>query len=245
RLLAWRQRPDPSRPDGHRACQSCPCLRARRNRQVSPPSWLPAPTALKASCRSRRHCRRLKPILPAAPPCNRPRSIPRYCRGIFHAATARPPARMAAARVWDAQPPSPRDLPSGTILGIFQHDAHGSEFIADTVGFSVVFFCMRCCPSPNQTYDLVFVDGKRRRAEGRPFGRRQLQQADQLRTRLQRGRRRSDTFRSLATQIVQRGEGLRCIEIIQQRTKRVCTKIAGLYVSGQAVPVIEILLRLT
>ena len=72
-------------------------------------------------------------------------------RGSFHGAQRREmpphPARLALL----ASPPSPRtrgegktarascnssrDLPGGAVLGIFQHDAHGGEFVADAVGF--------------------------------------------------------------------------------------------------------------
>ena len=37
-----------------------------------------------------------------------------------------------------AQAASSRDLPGGAVLGVLQHDAHGGELVADTVGFGPV-----------------------------------------------------------------------------------------------------------
>src|SRR5262249_10578288 len=37
------------------------------------------------------------------------------------------------------QAPSSRDLPRGPVLGVFEHDADGEEFVADAVGLGEVF----------------------------------------------------------------------------------------------------------
>src|SRR6476620_8534770 len=111
---------------------------------------------------------------PAAPECSRRRLIPRCCRGRFPARAAHLPAGTAVSRAWDAPWPSSRDLPGCAVLGILEHNAHGGEFVADTVGFLEVFCRARIGSRLNQADYLAFVDGDRRAAEGGPFGRRQL-----------------------------------------------------------------------
>ena len=120
--------------------------------------------------------------------------------------------------------------------------ASSSRMRSDSLKF---FACARGCPSLNQTFDLALVDRKATQAGRPPIWPQAIAASRSVAHRLQRGRRRLDAFRSFATQIVHRGDGLRCIEIIQQRIKRVGAQIAGLHVSGQVVQVIELLLRFT
>ena len=78
-------------------------------------------------------------------------------------------ATSAAARALASRGGSSRDLPGGAVLGVFQHDAHFGEFVADAVGFLEVLHFARGIARFDQAGDLAFVDRNRRRPERRPL----------------------------------------------------------------------------
>src|SRR6185312_343696 len=89
--------------------------------------------ACQAAQQKRRGRRPWTPRPPAEPDCSPHRSIPRYWRGRFPPAPARPAASTAAARVPGGRGPSSRNLPSGAVLRVLEDDAERGQFIADTI----------------------------------------------------------------------------------------------------------------
>src|SRR5581483_6784871 len=142
------------------------------------------------------------------------------------------------ARSRGTSPRSSRDLPGGAILGILQHDPHSGEFVADAIGLLEVLSLARGIARVDQAGHLTFVDRGRSAAPRLPVGGGALQYADQLRAGFETGRRRLCALERLGAQLVQRGQRLRCVEIVRQGIERVGAKIAGRGIGGQIVPAV-------
>ena len=76
RRSAWRRRPARRRSDAHRACRYIRCPSARQSRPANSAASRSASVRPRASCRTHPRPRPPSPRLPAAPRCNRRRSIP-------------------------------------------------------------------------------------------------------------------------------------------------------------------------
>src|SRR5579859_7196297 len=63
---------------------------------------------------------------------------------------------MAAARAH-----SSRDLPGGAFLGILDHDAHGSELVANAVGLLEILACASGGAIRNQCTNDAIIDDSR------------------------------------------------------------------------------------
>src|SRR5499427_9221301 len=54
--------------------------------------------------------------------------------------------------------PSSRDLPGGAVLGVLEHHAHGSEFVADAVGFCEILGLACGGAGSDQRFDLILIN---------------------------------------------------------------------------------------
>src|SRR5260370_9428625 len=53
---------------------------------------------------------------------------------------------------------SSRNLPGSAILGVLKHDAHGGEFVSDTVGLRKVLGVAGSTTRSNQRFDFILVN---------------------------------------------------------------------------------------
>ncbi len=120
--------PCPAAPDAHRACRSSRRPSARRNRRASSAASPPASAGRRAVCRTLPRPRPRTPRLPAAPRCNRRRSVPRWL-----AAKDSPPASALSAGEIGPQARLGQRWPSLKMLQQFQRAGHRRDHPGGTV----------------------------------------------------------------------------------------------------------------